>query len=228
VLTETPGDAFTSGHFNRVPVITGNNRDEYRYFVATDFNFNPKFGPVNVGNYASDVTVVFGSGISGSVESRYPVAADASADVPPLQLAAAGTDGIFVCTARRAERSLSQYVTVYAYEFNDEYAPVPAPAYGKLNFPLGAYHSADVQFLFNRNGVPAPLSTDEQKLSQAMIGYWTKFAKKGNPNSKVEPHWAPYNSKIDDRQSFVPPTPTVESGADFDSFHMCSLYWDVF
>ena len=58
VLTQTPGDAFSSGHFNRVPVITGNNRDEYRYFVATDFNLNPKFGPVTVANYPADVTTV--------------------------------------------------------------------------------------------------------------------------------------------------------------------------
>ena len=121
-----------------------------------------------------------------------------------------------------------QYVTVYAYEFNDENAPVPAPAYGMLNFPMGAYHSADVQYLFNRGGVPAPLSPSQMQLSQAMISYWTEFAKKGNPNSKGQPHWAQYNSVIDDRQSFVPPTPVVESRSDFDSFHMCSLYWDLF
>ena len=73
VLTETPGDAFSSGDFNRVPVITGNNHDEYRYFVATDFNFNPKFGPVTVANYPADVTTVFGTTISSSVQSEYPV-----------------------------------------------------------------------------------------------------------------------------------------------------------
>jgi para-nitrobenzyl esterase len=228
VLTETPGDAFASGDFNRVPVITGNNRDEYRYFVATDFNFNPKFGPVTVANYPADVTFVFGPTLSTSVQSDYPVPSTATADVPPLQLSAAGTDGIFVCTARRAERSLAQYVTVYAYEFNDENAPVPAPAYAMLNFPMGAYHSADVQYLFNRDGVPAPFTPDQELLSQAMISYWTEFAKRHDPNSKSQPHWAPYNPKIDERQSFVPPTPSVESSADFDSIHMCSSYWDVF
>jgi para-nitrobenzyl esterase len=228
VLTETPGDAFSSGDFNRVPVITGNNHDEYRYFVATDFYFNPAFGPVTVANYPADVTTVFGTTISSSVQSEYPVPAGALDDVPPLQLSAAGTDGIFVCTARRAERSLSQFVNVFAYEFNDENAPVPAPEYATLNFPMGAYHSADVQYLFNRNGVAAPFTPDQQLLSQSMISYWTHFAKKGNPNSMGQPHWERYNSVIDERQSFVPPTPAVESSSDFDSFHMCSSYWDLF
>jgi para-nitrobenzyl esterase len=125
----------------------------------------------------------------------------------------------------RATRALAQYVTVYAYEFSDENAP--APTFPGLNFPLGAYHSADVQYLLNRSGLPAPDFTPDQKLlSEAMISYWTHFAKRGNPNSKGQPHWAPYVSEVDERQSFVPPTPTVESGAEFDSFHKCSSYWD--
>ena len=94
-------------------------------------------------------------------------------------------------------------------------------------FPLGAYHGADVQYLLNRNGEPAPFTPDQQLLSQAMISYWTHFAKRGNPNSKATPHWARYDPTSDERQSFVPPTPTVESGSTFDSFHMCSAYWDV-
>jgi para-nitrobenzyl esterase len=227
VLTQQPGDAFSSGMFNRVPVITGNNRDEYRYFVATDFNFTPGRGPVTTLNYAADVGIVFGN-LAASVQNEYPAPAGSASDVPPLQLAAAGTDGIFVCTARRAERSLAQYVTVWAYEFNDETAPLPSPAFSlaNLGFPMGAYHSADVQFVLNRVPPTSALNTTQQQLSDAMISYWTKFAKKGNPNSKAQPHWRPYVSNIDDRQSFVGLAPTVESGADFDSFHMCTSYWD--
>jgi len=55
-----------------------------------------------------------------------------------------------------------------------------------------------------------------------MISYWTEFAKKGNPNSKGQPHWAAYVPALDERLSLVPPTPMVESSATFDSSHMCS------
>lgn len=220
LLTETPGDAFNSGHFNRVPVITGNNRDEYRYFVANDFTL-----PVGNSQYSAVFDSVFGTVQAPSVEAQYPVATTDPANQTELQLAAAGTDGLFVCPARRAERGLAQYVTVYAYEFSDEYAP-PIPFPG-LDFPLGAYHSADVQYLLNRIGQPAPnFSTIQMELSTAMISYWTHFAKRGNPNSTSQPHWRPYNSAIDERQSFVPPTPVVESGSDFDTFHKCTSYWD--
>ncbi len=217
LLTETPGAAFNSGAFNRVSVITGTNHDEFRFFVATDFTL-----PLLNTDYASAFDSVFGTSQAPTVEAEYPLSATPPANDAELQLAAAGTDGIFACTARRATMELAQYVTVYAYEFNDENAP--GPTYPNLNFPLGAYHSADVEYFFNRNGIPAPFTSDQQLLSQAMISYWTHFAKNGNPNSSGQPHWAPYNSASDERQSFVPPTPGVES--NFNTFHMCTSFWD--
>jgi para-nitrobenzyl esterase len=130
---------------------------------------------------------------------------------------------IAVCPARRATRGLAQFATVYAYEFNDEKAPAPtSPA---LNFPWGAYHGADVEYLFNRNGIAVPFTHRQKRLSHAMISYWTHFAKEGDPNSEAQPYWAPYVSAIDERQSFVPPMSTVESGSTFDTFHRCSAYW---
>ena len=57
LLTETPGEAFKSGNFNRVPVITGTNHDEYRYFVATNFTL-----PVDNSQYANAFATVFGPG----------------------------------------------------------------------------------------------------------------------------------------------------------------------
>jgi para-nitrobenzyl esterase len=118
--------------------------------------------------------------------------------------------------------ALARYVTTYAYEFNDENAPSPFP---NLSFPLGAFHGADVQYLFNRNAVAAPFTPEQEALSQAMISYWTKFAKTGDPNSAGQPPWAPYDPTTDLRQSFVPPVPAVEPGYAAD--HMCA-FWDSF
>lgn len=218
LLTQTPGDAFSSGDFNRVPVITGNNHDEYRYFVANDFTL-----PIANPQYNSVFDQVFAS-LASNVEGEYPLKSDAPINGAELKLAAAGTDGIFVCPARRAEMSLSQYVTVYAYEFDDKKAP--APTFKGLNFRLLAYHGADVQYLFDRTSTLGSLDPKQMRLSTAMIRYWTDFAKNADPNSDANPNWAPYVSTIDERQFFVPPTPSVESGATFDTFHRCSSYWD--
>ena len=216
VLTQTPGMAFASGNFNRVPVMTGSNHDEYRFFVARDFF------PLSDADYMGALNAVFGPSLEPSVIADYPLGISPPVNEAELQLAAAGTDGIFACTARRAMMVLSQYVATYAYEFNDENAPSP---FLHLNFPLGAFHGADVQYLFNRNGVPADFTADQQQLSQTIISYWTQFAKTGNPNSPGQPLWARYDHATDLLQSLVPPVPAVESG--FATDHNCA-FWDLF
>jgi para-nitrobenzyl esterase len=225
LLPQAPGAAFASGNFNRVPVMTGTNHDEYRYFVAQNYDLNKGVGPLMNPDYTSAIDTLFWSLTAAdlaAVLADYPPPGSGSpADAASLELGAAGTDGTFACTARRAIRALAQYVTVHAYEFNDENAPWFPP----LSFPLGAYHGADVQYLFNRNGNPAPFTLAQQRLSQAMISYWTQFAKTGDPNSPGQPAWAPYDPATDERQSFVPPVPVVESG--FATDHDCDL-WDSF
>ena len=71
-----------------------------------------------------------------------------------------------------------------------------------------------------------PLSHKQVLLSDAMISYWTQFAKTGNPNSSAEPVWSPYSTLIDQFQSFIPPAPVVES--DFATEHQCATFWDTF
>ena len=63
-------------------------------------------------------------------------------------LGASGTDGIFACCARNGDQLLSNFTTTYAYEFNDENAPPQPPPPG-LSFPLGAFHGAEIQYLFD-------------------------------------------------------------------------------
>jgi para-nitrobenzyl esterase len=221
LLTQTPGDAFASGNFNQVPVITGNNHDEYRYFVG---EMQPALGN---GDYGSAFQKTFAT-FAPSVEAEYPLP---SVPPPPaneteILLATAGTDGIFVCPARRAEKSLAAFIPVWAYEFDDQNAPPPPPPYPSVDFLLLAYHGGDVQYLFDK-GTILP-NTPQAALSQAIISYWTEFAKKANPNSASQPHWPPYNAKAEKRQLFSTPTlVSVESGSTFDSTHLCTSYWDT-
>jgi para-nitrobenzyl esterase len=94
---------------------------------------------------------------------------------------------------------------------------------------LGAYHTAELQYLFTGQffDLPvAPLSPAQQQLSNAMISYWTQFAKTGDPNSSGEPVWSPYSAIADNFQSLIPPAPMVES--NFNAGHQCSTFWDTF
>lgn len=226
LLTQTPSAAFASGEFNQVPVISGTNHDEYRVFVAQDYDFvgNPI---LTSAEYDAAVAKLWGSTLGPPVLALYPFA---SYPFGGEALGASGTDGIFSCPARNADQLLSKFVTTYAYEFNDENAPPPQSAFGgSLTFPLGAYHTSEVQYLFKGYdvfGLPVALSPKQMRLSNAMISYWTQFAKTGDPNSSGEPVWSPYSASTDQFQSLIPPTPVVES--NFAAEHQCSTFWDTF
>ncbi len=226
LLTQTIGAAFASGEFNQVPVIAGTNHDEYRLFVALDFDLvgNPI---LTSAEYVTATDALWGPTLAPPVLALYPFA------VYPIggeALGSSGTDGVFSWPARNVDQALSKLVPTYAYEFNDENAPPAQSLFGGLlTFPLGAYHSSEVQYLFpgiDVFGLPTTLSSQQMELSDAMVSYWTQFAKKGDPNSSGEPLWSPYSASTDEFQSFIPPAPVVES--NFDSSHQCSTFWDTF
>jgi len=226
LLTQTMGAAFASGEFNQVPVISGTNHDEYRLFVALDFDLvgNPI---LTSAQYDSAVTNLWGPALTPPILGSYPFA---SYPTGGEALGASGTDGVFSCSARIADQSLAKFVPTYTYEFNDENAPPSQSEFGGLlTFPLGAYHSAEIPYLFktgNIFGLPELLSSEQTQLSDAMVSYWTQFAKKGDPNSPGEPLWSPYSASTDEFQSLIPPAPVVEF--NFDSSHQCSTFWDLF
>ena len=233
LLTQPLHSAYSSGNFNRVPVMTGTNHDEYRYFVATDFDIDLGTPLVNTCPSASPcypdalakVYWSLNAAQIASVLAAYPVTASSPSDAGSLALGAAGTDGTFACTANRAMEELATHVLTFAYEFNDENAPVPQqPGYSTVSFPMGAYHSADVQYLFNLGGSAAPFTANQVKLSHAMVTYWTNFAKRSDPNALGLPVWIPYIAFVDLRQSLVPPMPRMEWGFTID--HKCTQLWN--
>jgi para-nitrobenzyl esterase len=226
LLTQTMSAAFASGEFNQVPVISGTNHDEYRLFVALDYDLvgNPI---LTSAEYDTAVTNLWGPTLAPAVLTLYPFA---SYPTGGEALGASGSDGVFSCPARVADQSLAKFVPTYTYEFNDENAPPSQSEFGGLlTFPLGAYHSAEIPYLFKTGNVfalPEVLSPQQRQLSHAMVNYWTQFAKTGDPNSSGEPPWSPYSASTDQFQSLIPPVPVVES--NFDTGHLCSAFWDIF
>ena len=224
VLTQTITQAFASGEFNQVPVISGTNSNEYNLFVAEQYDFQGN--PILTSDeYTAAVEALFPAALAPYVLGVYSYAVYPSGD---QALGAAATDGGFSCPVLNANQLLSAYVPTYAYEFADENAP-PAQAYfgGALTFPLGAYHTAELQYLFKgfeTFGLPTTLSPQQAALSNTMVAYWTQFAKTGNPNISPKPAWPAYNASSDLFLSLIPPRPVA-----IDSFkdeHLCSFLWN--
>jgi para-nitrobenzyl esterase len=219
VLPMTVRSAFTTGQFNRVPVIEGSNHDEWRLFVAqTEATTGV---PLTAAGYIPAIAATLGVSrpVATAIAATYPLSDYSS---PSVALGAVGTDVVFSCNARIAARQLSQFVPTYHYEFDDPDAPMLF--FPPLSFPTGAYHAAELQYLFDLRGTPVPspaLSPGQRQLSDAMVGYWTQFASSGDPNAPGAPSWPQYGPN-DQFQSLRPPTPTTKTG--FTTDHKCAFW----
>jgi len=218
VLPETLGAALATGNFNRVPIINGTNRDEWRLFVALSAL---EGNPVTASNYQSMISATLGvpAAVAAIIEAQYPLSAYPS---PSVALGAVGTDAIFACPALTIDQSVSRFVPTFAYEFNDENAPQNfLPPVG---FPYGAAHASELQYLF---GLPTgafqgTLSAQQQQLAATMKGYWTNFAQRGFPSSFGTPFWPLFNNLTQTVQSLAPPAPQTETG--FANTHNCAFW----
>jgi para-nitrobenzyl esterase len=198
VLPESPARALSQGQFHRVPVISGATRDESRLFVAL-------WGqPITPQGYRELLDEAFGNQAE-QVVARYPLNAY---DTPGLAWAAVLTDRVWVCPTLTDDRLFAKRVPTYGYEFADRQAPAPFPV--SAGFPLGAYHSSELAYLFSLVDVNVSLTPDQQRLSDQMIRYWARFAATGNPNGSGLAHWP----RFDDTKPAVPNIQSLAPGAD--------------
>ncbi len=218
VLPQALGTAFRTGSFNRVPVINGTNRDEWRLFVAIS---TLEGNPVTAANYQGMISSTLGvpAAAAAGVAARYPLSAFPS---PSVALGAVGTDAIFACPALTVDQSVSRFVPTFAYEFSDENAPenfLPP-----VSFPYGAPHASEIQYLMDLSTAPFPgtLSARQQRLAATMRRYWTNFAKRGFPSSPSTPWWPRFNDLTQVTQSLAPPA--ARTGTDFATTHNCAFW----
>jgi len=218
VLPQTLGAAFATGNFNRVPIINGTNRDEWRLFVALS---ELAGNPVTASNYQGMISSTLGvpPAVAAVIAARYPLTAFPS---PSVALGAVGTDAIFACPALAIDQSVSRFVPTFGYEFNDENAPelfLPP-----VSFPYGAAHASEIQYVMDLPAAafPKTLSAPQQQLAATMRGYWTNFAKRGFPASSGLPSWPLFNNLTQTMQSLAPPAPQTET--DFADSHNCAFW----
>jgi len=220
VLKETIDAAFASGRFNRVPVIEGSNHDEWRLFVGTTELATGT--PLTAEGYPAAITGTLGvtGATRDAIIAQYPLSAYAN---PSFAFAALVTDIVYACSSRKAIRQLVNFVPVYAYEFFDPDAPETFVA--PVSFPYGSAHASELNYLFKvRPSIPnpVPLNASQRLLSQAMIRYWTQFARAGDPNGAGVPAWPAYAIATDQRQSLTPPVPYTQSTFAVD--HHCAFW----
>ena len=215
VLPRQIPDAIASGRFNRVPVIEGTNHDEFRLFVALQFDLAGH--PVTAAQYPLLVAGLVGAAQAAKVLAQYPLSDFAS---PGIAWSTVVTDARFACPARAADALLAAHVPTFAYEFDDRNAPefiVRDPV-----MPLGAFHAAELSYLFQPPSTAGFFAPAQLALSDQMIRYWTTFADEGSPNGARSPRWPRYSPASDQILSLAPgaTSPVTTFAAD----HHCAFW----
>ena len=69
-----------------------------------------------------------------------------------------------------------------------------------------------------------PLDASQQALADAMVGYWTRFARTGNPNDTASPGaWPAFTAANDTYLSLTPGAVAPTTG--FAADHQCDTVW---
>ena len=171
-LVERPYDTYKKGLNNEEAVLGGFNANE-AYF----FNFFS--GGAKLKNYEQKIRAYFKS-YADEVLALYPAKTDEDAKNNWNQI----TGAVWFANSHHvwSELIASQGKPAYEYLFTKE------------NGGIGTNHSGEVIYAYGNVPHSKYYTAEDHELERIMVGYWTNFAKTGNPNGEGLPLWESYNS----------------------------------
>jgi para-nitrobenzyl esterase len=178
VLPDQPLALIARGAHNRVPLVIGTPRDEFTT-MAGAYLARPL---ASEQEYREALAARFGSRGAELLAAHYPSAAFPT---PQDAYVAALGDVAFVCPSDELAQAAAgaQREPVWRFEYAHGWDAGPL-------VPLRAGHAMDLYLVF-RNWPRAYLSPTprEAALSDTIIGYWSRFARSGDPNGAGAPAW---------------------------------------
>ena len=184
VFPKNVGHAFRDGDINAVPFLTGYNSDEGTLFFPDDPQ--PSVWEDDMPRSGAEMIAALNEHYSGQGESLSDLYGLAD------NFMAGGTqmmgDEIFGVNVRYAARA-NALVGAPSYLYHFSRTP---PSKTQT---LGAFHAAEIPFVFDSSEKILGLSEDDKSLTATMMSAWTNFAKTGNPNGSNVPDWPEYDGR---------------------------------
>lgn len=179
-LPESVADAYAAGHQAQVAAIIGWNHDERTGTLSKEMTAAKwkAYAEEHYGARASEFLAAF----PGETDEQAARSAD---DLTTSQF-------IGLATWRWAEADAATgKVPVYRYSFDE-----PSPS-ERLHPVAKAFHSAELEYVFGTLNVRqgATWKPEDSVLSEQMMGYWTNFAKTGDPDGAGLPKWPRYDAE---------------------------------
>ncbi|MDR1219901.1 MAG: carboxylesterase family protein [Treponema sp.] len=182
-LPKDPVAALREGNYNKVNLLLGFNHDEGTLLIPPT---------VDAGFYEN-----FGSRMAGEnwpvVAERFPVDEHNTAAQRAQQMLAYAW---FTASEKVFADALASNNRVFMYNFNFVAQGDPQSA------ALGAYHTAELPYVFNNIALKGFVSAENEKLAKEMHTRWINFIKNGDPNVGITPptvaQWPQYNPENPD------------------------------
>ena len=214
--------AVKAGHFARVPVINGSNRDEGRTFAQGDIGWTRA-------QYTGWVKTTFPSDYR-RVLARYPWPGHATKFTPAYLAGAIITDsgmltGIGGCGTLGLTQELARYTRTWQYEFDHRNGPglVPIPGYH-----WGAGHAAELAYLWPSfdNGIPiAPtFNAAERELARDMKEYWGAMVVRHAPSVRGLAFWPAFDRSNRILSLRAGGKSTTITAAAYSAEHQCRFW----
>ena len=182
-LPDQPRTLYDNGDFAKVPYILGSNSDEGTLFllltppVETEEEYLAALAD-RYGDRADEVAAV------------YPVEDFAIRTTPSPAWSATRVSSAEPTTRRAAPRPAARTCIS---------TTSPGPVLTDTIPFLRATHGAEIAFVFGSAEPPTP---EDEALAISMQGYWTRFARTGDPNGDGALQWPLYDDATDQRINF--------------------------
>ena len=177
VQPDQPANVIAAGAHSQVPFMVGANADE---------TGNSAPAITTEAQYEALVRMQLPMAIADMALQRYPASAFPTPRAAYVRLT---TDSRFVCPSREIARAVDAGQTAPVYRYFFQYRATQ----------LGAVHGLDVPYVFGTfsgietpNGMPYQPTATDLALQQTMQGYWTRFARTGDPGGT--PAWPLYGA----------------------------------
>lgn len=238
VIPEDPGTMVADGKQHDVPLLIGSNREEGNLFT---FPETLKLDRMPLEEYEAKIRQYFGE-YADEVLSMFPV--NQSSEIKK-QLSRIFTVFDFTSVARftaREQTDMGQKVYLYQFNRRDplELMGLLGPCHGselpfvfgtlvKGSIPDGVMRSWSSLLLEGtirelKKGLIRAFDRDDLHLSDEMMGYWTRFAKTGDPNGEAAPSWPRYETATDKNIELAVPV-TVTDNLDKEACDLADRFY---